>query len=267
MNQPPPSGSRTHASERPDLLASDPWRAESGVVETTLLLPTPLFRALEAAAGRQQMSAGRLVRELIRLHLTPPAEHTQGGHVAVAGRRTVPGAEPMASSAHTPTPDVRTSAGLPDGAVEPPRGVLVVDDSTAIRELLAGVFRSDGFAVWQAGDGREAEAVFRTHQPRVGLILMDVRMPGVSGPQALTAIRQFAPLVPCWFMSGSLGEHTEAGLLSLGAERVLSKPFRLDELRTLVSAVFDSRRATAGVREAPDGAARSHPAATSPEEV
>ena len=181
----------------------------------------------------------------------------------------------MSVNAQTSIPDYPMANDALDGTTGPKLGVLVVDDSTAIRELLAGAFRSDGFIVWQAMDGREAEAMLRTHQSQVGLILMDVQMPGVSGPQALTAIRQFAPLVPCWFMSGNLGEHTEASLLSCGAERVLSKPFRLDEVRTLVSVLFNSRRTTAGPREDPNGerangtgrADGSHATTISPEEV
>jgi len=146
------------------------------------------------------------------------------------------------------TIDIRMTAGAQHETAEPELGVLVVDDSTAIRELLDGVFRADGFTVWQASDGREAEAVFRTHQSRVGLILMDVQMPGVNGPQALTAIRQFAPLVPCWFMSGNPGGYTEASLLACGAERVLSKPFRLEEVRALVTVLFNRHRTTPGTR-------------------
>lgn len=135
-----------------------------------------------------------------------------------------------------PTSDTAMS---PSG-VEPE--VLVVDDTPAVRELLDAALRADGISVRQAADGREAEAVCRARGSRIGLILMDVLMPVMTGPEALTAIRRFAPAVPCWFMSGDLGGHTEAGLFACGAERVLAKPFRIDEVRALVGGHFRSLR-------------------------
>ena len=78
MNRPSRSEPSHSTAERPELLANDPWLAECGIVETTLLLPTEQFRSLEAAASRRQMSVGRLVRELIRLTLTPSADRRQG---------------------------------------------------------------------------------------------------------------------------------------------------------------------------------------------
>lgn len=129
-------------------------------------------------------------------------------------------------------------------ATQGERGVLVVDDIPAIRQVLDAVLRSRGCRVWQAADGHEAETVFRAHAERIGLILMDVRMPRVDGPQALRAIRLLSPHVRCWFMSGDLGGYTQADLIACGAERVLAKPFRVTEVSALVEGVFDGTRAS-----------------------
>jgi DNA-binding NarL/FixJ family response regulator len=68
---------------------------------------------------------------------------------------------------------------------------------------------------------------------------MDVRMPGLDGPETLAALRAINPQIQCCFMSGDLGGHTRPGLLGLGAAAVLEKPFTLDDvthaLRALVS--------------------------------
>lgn len=119
----------------------------------------------------------------------------------------------------------------------------MVDDTAAVRELLEAALRADGISVRQAKDGREAEAVCRAWGNRIGLILMDVQMPVVTGPEALAAIRRFAPGVACWFMSGDPGGYTEAGLLAGGADRVLSKPFRIDEVREMVGELIRSLKA------------------------
>lgn len=109
-------------------------------------------------------------------------------------------------------------------------GILVVDDTEAIRALLDFGLRACGFAVWLAADGQEGVSVFREHGSAIDLLLLDVRMPGWDGPETLTAIRALAPNLLCLFMSGDTGHYTEQELLALGAIGVLQKPFRLGEL-------------------------------------
>jgi two-component system NarL family response regulator len=67
--------------------------------------------------------------------------------------------------------------------------ILIVDDHPIVRDGLAGVIeeRDDMVVVGQAGTGPEALALYREHQPDV--TLMDLRMPGMSGVETLTAIR------------------------------------------------------------------------------
>jgi CheY-like chemotaxis protein len=62
-------------------------------------------------------------------------------------------------------------------------GILVVDDESAIRKVLGIVLSRHGFSVWTAAGGGEAVALFRQHQGSIGLVLLDVRMPGMDGPQ------------------------------------------------------------------------------------
>jgi CheY-like chemotaxis protein len=65
----------------------------------------------------------------------------------------------------------------------------------------------------------------------VDVVLLDVLMPGMNGPQTLTALRQVNPAVRGIF----IGDHTSEQLLGLGAAHILSKPFpRLDQLVTLL---------------------------------
>lgn len=71
--QPAPNPRPQAPVERSTPVSGDTWLAESAVVETTLMLPTTLFRALEADARRRKMTAGRVIRELIRCHLTSSA--------------------------------------------------------------------------------------------------------------------------------------------------------------------------------------------------
>ncbi len=120
-------------------------------------------------------------------------------------------------------------------------GVLVVDDEHLVRTLLQLGLERDGFDVWLASDGREAIRLYRKHRDRIDVVLLDVRMPGLDGPQTLDALRGLDPKVLVCLMSGDLGDYQPDELRRRGAAHVIAKPFRLDELastlRLLVNGV------------------------------
>jgi CheY-like chemotaxis protein len=111
-----------------------------------------------------------------------------------------------------------------------PIGILVVDDEAPVRALLEAGLRQYGFTLWMAPDGYQALEIYRQHQDAIALVLLDVRMPGLDGPQTLARLRQIRPEVRCCFMSGHTGAYSEQGLLDLGAVHVFRKPFQLAEL-------------------------------------
>jgi anti-sigma B factor antagonist len=111
-----------------------------------------------------------------------------------------------------------------------PGGVLVVDDEMAVLCVLAAGLRRRGFNVWLAGDGCQAIEMYRQQREGIGVVLLDVRMPGMSGPQTLAALWGLWPGARCCFMTGDPGPYTEAALLRLGAARVFRKPFDLGEV-------------------------------------
>ncbi len=112
--------------------------------------------------------------------------------------------------------------------MHPPLEVLIAEDHDQVRMLLSLALRVGGFSVRVACSGEEAVDLYRRHRPHV--VLLDVQMPGLDGPQTLAALRQIDPHVRAVFMSGNTGDYTVADLLDLGAACVISKPFRLDDL-------------------------------------
>ena len=96
--------------------------------------------------------------------------------------------------------------------------------------MLGVGMRSHGFTVWLAADGREAVDLYREHRDGIDLILLDVQMPTLDGPGAITALREINPRVRCCFITGDPGRYTEQMLVDLGAVAVFRKPFRLSEL-------------------------------------
>ena len=116
--------------------------------------------------------------------------------------------------------------------------ILVVEDEEAIRELLGLALAQFGFAFHLASGGEKAIEAYR--KQAFDLVLMDVQMPGLDGPQTLAALKRINPAVICCFMSADTGKYT---FDDLNQERVtlIRKPFRLDDLKqTLLSVLEES---------------------------
>jgi CheY-like chemotaxis protein len=123
-----------------------------------------------------------------------------------------------------PVEDEQLAAIVASLATERPE-VLVVEDEEAVSRMLAVALRLYGFEARLAGCGREAIELYRQHHEQIALVLLDVQMPDLDGPQTLVQLRQINPHLRCCFMSGNTGRYSAEELLALGAAHVLSKPF------------------------------------------
>ena len=105
--------------------------------------------------------------------------------------------------------------------------ILVVDDDTAISEMIGIVLKAEGFEPQFAGDGAEAIELF--HDTRPDLVLLDLMLPGIDGIQVCAAIRAESG-VPIIMLTAK-GETTDVvkGLES-GADDYIVKPFNPKEL-------------------------------------
>jgi CheY-like chemotaxis protein len=110
--------------------------------------------------------------------------------------------------------------------------ILVADDDDFIRRLLETVLQLTGFDMVSASTGHEALNRFLRHPRAIQAALLDVSLPGWSGPQTLAALRRFDPGLPCCFMTGDPTPYTEAQLLTAGAARVFWKPLVVGEVAT-----------------------------------
>lgn len=109
-------------------------------------------------------------------------------------------------------------------ATRPP-SVLVVDDDDTLRTVLARELRRRGFDVYSTGSGAEAVEMYCRSSTRIDVILMDVNLPGMSGPETLDAILAVDPFVRCCFMTADDRPGRHAALLARGAAAVFGKPF------------------------------------------
>jgi len=113
--------------------------------------------------------------------------------------------------------------------------VLVVEDDEAVRRLAARVLARGGFSVVAAATGEEALRLCRNARGGIAVVLADVRLPDIRGPELGQKIRELEPSARIVFMSGHAPEDLE-DVARLAHARFLPKPFDPDELVRAVEA-------------------------------
>jgi signal transduction histidine kinase/ActR/RegA family two-component response regulator len=140
---------------------------------------------------------------------------------------------------------VEASGQEPAAALRGSETILVLEDEARVRKLVCEVLAGRGYRVLEAVRGEEAIRMAREHKGRIHLLLTDVVMPEMSGPQALEQIRARHPNVKVLFMSGYTDEAmVHHGILDSGAA-FLQKPFLPETLARKVREVLASQ-ASAG---------------------
>ena len=116
--------------------------------------------------------------------------------------------------------------------------ILIAEDERDIRDLVAFTLRFAGHEVVAASNGEEA--VQMAPQANPDLILMDVRMPRMTGYEACRAIKANPNLkdIPVVFLSAKGQESEIQTGLEVGAEEYLLKPFAPDQLTERVKAIL-----------------------------
>jgi two-component system NtrC family sensor kinase len=117
--------------------------------------------------------------------------------------------------------------------------VLVVDDQTPVRELVAAVLAADGHSVETARDGADALRLLDAAK-RYDLIVSDLKMPGLDGPSLyLELTRRWPDTRPhLLFISGFVDSPEYSGFLQGTQVQVLLKPFAVDDLSRAVSGLL-----------------------------
>ncbi len=142
---------------------------------------------------------------------------------------------PTAESAPIPQPPA-VSRDFPAGA----EAILVVDDETALRELLRMALTRKGYRVTGARDGLEAiETIARPDCP-LDAILLDLNMPGATGLDVLKVIRAMRPGLKVMVMSGNFKPDVREEIESLGVTSIVEKPYTLDEMGKQLRHLLDS---------------------------
>src|SRR5207248_10230211 len=125
----------------------------------------------------------------------------------------------------------------PNGDSAPAYTVLVADDNEVAQRLCKRVLEKAGYAVLIAADGLQAVDIALKQRP--AMILMDVAMPGIDGLEAMRRIKAEVPTMPIVIASAHSMSSDRERFLAAGADNVLSKPFRLADLISMVQSLVD----------------------------
>lgn len=119
--------------------------------------------------------------------------------------------------------------------------ILVIDDEDLVRMTVSQMLERDGHTISEAADGQKGLVMLRENP--VDLVITDILMPNKEGMETITELRQIYSGLKIIAMSGG-GRIRNTGFLSvaekLGADAVLSKPFRSQQLRDTVNACLES---------------------------
>jgi two-component system cell cycle sensor histidine kinase/response regulator CckA len=115
--------------------------------------------------------------------------------------------------------------------------ILVVDNKEDVLRVVTTILRATGYRVLSANDGASAVKLASNYAEKINLLLSDIEMPGMTGPQLGIDLKKSRPDMHVMLMSGLLG----GDLLVLNyGWAFIQKPFLVKKLVEMVSAVLDN---------------------------
>jgi len=118
--------------------------------------------------------------------------------------------------------------------------ILIVDDEAPIRKLLHSKLSSKGYQCWEAGGAEQALAKLRNNA--IGLVILDIKMPGKSGIELLPEIKASHPDIAVVMATAISDINIAIECMKQGAYDYVTKPFNLDEVVLSVGRALEKRR-------------------------
>src|SRR5471032_3564074 len=127
--------------------------------------------------------------------------------------------------------------------------ILIVDDETDIRELVAGILQDEGYGARTARDSDDALAAITLRRP--SLVFLDIWLQGsrLDGLQLLDSVKQQHPDMPVVMISGHGNIETAVAAIKRGAYDFIEKPFKADRLILVATRALETSRLKREVRE------------------
>ncbi|OGJ95244.1 MAG: hypothetical protein A2350_14715 [Candidatus Raymondbacteria bacterium RifOxyB12_full_50_8] len=122
-----------------------------------------------------------------------------------------------------------------DASIETGTGhILVVDDEDVVREMLSEILKELGYEVSTAANGEEAVVLYREQGVNIDLVILDVIMPKMGGPECLKELRKINPNVKAVISSGYALDAQTQELSAEGISGYLQKPFTIVRISQVI---------------------------------
>ncbi len=118
--------------------------------------------------------------------------------------------------------------------------ILLAEDEEVIREMAQIGLESKGYRVRAAADGAMAASIYREHWRGIDLVIADMVMPRMSGPELFACLKEVNPGVRVIVSSGYSHDQEGERMLRHGCLGYLQKPYNIESLHQLVRSVLDS---------------------------
>ena len=138
--------------------------------------------------------------------------------------------------AQTATPLSAARSADPMGPTRPMGRILVVEDDPSVQKALKRLFETEGYTVEVQANGQSALESFQAVPPAV--IILDLRLPKLSGSDLCKEVKAQAPALPIVVLSATSDVSDKVLLLELGADDYVTKPFSPRELLARVRAAL-----------------------------
>lgn len=119
--------------------------------------------------------------------------------------------------------------------------VLVVDDEALIRWSLSEALGDRGYAVVEAGSAKDALASIAKAETPFDIVILDFRLPDSADLRLLARIKELMPVAEVIMVTAHNSPELSQGAAALGAFRVISKPFDMENLAELVKQAHGTR--------------------------
>jgi len=166
--------------------------------------------------------------------------HHEGGITVESAPGTGTGFQVFLPRTHAAGPATEPAPSLDPGTGK--GNILLVDDDAAVRRPLRQALGLCGYTVVEACDGIEALRIVGEGLAVVDLVLLDVKMPGMSGWDVLAELRRRTPALPVILTSGYTQEDSAPPGDAPAPDAYLPKPYELGELTAEVRRLLERRR-------------------------
>lgn len=118
------------------------------------------------------------------------------------------------------------------------KNVLIAEDESAIREIIAITLKRAGYEVTEACDGEQALNIYAEKNGAFDVVLLDIMMPNVDGLEVCKRLRNESSTVGIIMLTAKTQEMDKVSGLLMGADDYITKPFSPSELMARVDSVY-----------------------------